>query len=40
MPGCQSQTVTDYEAETGAIVARLYNLTDAERTIIEGGIDE
>jgi len=32
----QGQAVTAYEAEIDAIVARLYGLTDADRTIIEG----
>lgn len=32
----QRQAVASYEAEIDAIVARLYSLTDAERTIIEG----
>lgn len=32
----QGQNVAAYEAEIGAIATRLYNLTDAERQIIEG----
>jgi len=32
----QWQAVAAYEADIGAIVARLYNLTDAEIAIIEG----
>ncbi|GAB4376993.1 MAG: hypothetical protein Kow00121_25270 [Elainellaceae cyanobacterium] len=32
----QGQAIAAYEAEIDDIVARLYGLTDAERTIIEG----
>jgi hypothetical protein len=32
----KGQNVAVYEAEIGAIVARLYGLTEAERAIIEG----
>jgi len=32
----QGQAVAAYEAQIEAIVARLYGLTDAERTVIEG----
>jgi hypothetical protein len=33
--GAQGQNAAAYEAEIGAIVARLYGLTDAERTLTE-----